>query len=224
MIADLIETVPDDLLDQSGKVFYSGRDAFQPGRPVYVLGYNPGGAPADRPGETLRQNIDDVTRRRPANWSAYRDECWGGKPAGRAKFQPVMCDFLESLGLDPGEVPASNLIFVRSSRAADLNHAHTHVDRCWPFHARVLDTVNPQAIIALGSQTGGIIRSRLKVETEIARFVEPNNRGWTSLAHRAPDGRLIFTLTHPSVARWTTPATDPRNMVTSVLIETGAIR
>ena len=34
--------VPCDLLDRSGKVFYSGRAAFSTPSDVYLLGYNPG--------------------------------------------------------------------------------------------------------------------------------------------------------------------------------------
>lgn len=51
MIEDLASHIPAHLLDRSGKVFYTGRDAFSAQRPIYMLGVNPGGSP-DRYAET----------------------------------------------------------------------------------------------------------------------------------------------------------------------------
>lgn len=40
-----VEIIPKDLLDKSGSVFYSGRDAFSGTKNLYLMGLNPGGSP-----------------------------------------------------------------------------------------------------------------------------------------------------------------------------------
>lgn len=51
-IEALAEKIPESLLARSGKVFYSGRQAFSKPSPLYVLGVNPGGDPAHYESET----------------------------------------------------------------------------------------------------------------------------------------------------------------------------
>lgn len=218
MIEDLASYIPESLNAVSGKVFYSGRDAFRVGAPVYVLGYNPGGDPEGHADETVGTHTKAVLKEYASNWSAYRDENWRG-PAGTTKIQPVILALLERLGLDPGLTPASNLIFERSTEAADLRERKNLQDLCWPFHAKAIDWIKPRFVICFGSETGKYVRQKLAAHREISRFEEQNNRRWTSYAHRAADGRTIFTLMHPSRAKWTTPATDPRPMVEQIFKE-----
>ena len=47
MIETLTGLIPEDLLDRSGSVFYSGKDAFSGTKPIYLLGLNPGGDPQE---------------------------------------------------------------------------------------------------------------------------------------------------------------------------------
>ena len=82
MIDDLFRSVPTHLLNKSGTVFYSGRDAFSNSSRLYLLGLNPGGSPLEQAGETLAWHSNRVLHEQPANWSAYRDESWQGKPPG----------------------------------------------------------------------------------------------------------------------------------------------
>ena len=45
--------IPAQLMTRSGKVFYSGRNAFATSHGLYVLGENPGGDPDDHPDDPL---------------------------------------------------------------------------------------------------------------------------------------------------------------------------
>src|SRR4051794_40327822 len=82
MIDELFRSVPVELLNESGTVFYSGRDAFSNPSGLYVLGLNPGGSPVDQARETPSWHTNRVLHQEPNNWSAYRDESWEGAHAG----------------------------------------------------------------------------------------------------------------------------------------------
>jgi hypothetical protein len=221
MITEIASMVPIRLAGINGKVFYSGRDAFQAERPVYILGYNPGGDPDEHAAETIQNHTQGVLKILPPNWSAYRDESWFSRgfrqPAGTATFQPVILQLMHELGIDPGLTPSSNLVFVRSPRAAHLNSSDELEQLCWPFHANVIELINPHFIICFGLNTGRFVRARLRANEILDRFEEPNSRHWTSDARENADGRIVFTLTHPSQAKWTTRKTDPRPMVLRVV-------
>ena len=139
MIFEIASAIPAALSDVNGKVFYSGRDAFQAGRPVYLLGYNPGGQPDALLAETVASHTRAVLTSLPSNWSAYRDESWisGGhrQTAGTATFQPVILQLIDALGIDPGFLPSSNLVFARSAHVAHLNSRKELHRLCWPAHS-----------------------------------------------------------------------------------------
>lgn len=223
MIEELASSIPRELADVSGRVFYSGRDAFQLGRNVYLLGYNPAGDPNALVADTVQRHTKIVLEDRPSNWSAYRDESWTSRnnwqPPGTATFQPVILQLIHSLGLDPGSVPSSNLVFARSARSAHLNSQTDLEHLCWPFHLKVIASIRPRFIICFGLNTGNIVCRLLGANKQIDRFEEPNNRRWMSDARISVDGRIVFTVTHPSQAKWTTTATDPRPMVVRVFKE-----
>src|SRR4051794_12575243 len=120
MIEAFTPTIPSTLFARSGKVFYAGRDAFSAPSPLYVLGINPGGNPAEAQEETIANHTSWVLERFPANWSAYRDEPWLGLPPGTYGMAPRVLHLFKRMGLDPGCVPASNLVFVRSRREQDM--------------------------------------------------------------------------------------------------------
>src|SRR4051812_49127983 len=120
MIDELFRSVPTHLLDESGTVFYSGRDAFSNPSRLYLLGLNPGGSPVDQARETLSWHSNRVLHKEPHKWSAYRDESWQGALPGTKGMQPRVLHLLRRLGRNPGDVPSSNLIFVRTAREIDL--------------------------------------------------------------------------------------------------------
>lgn len=211
--------VPAELMPLSGGVFYSGRDAFTGSSPIYLLGLNPGGDPATPGAHTVEQHLH-ATASNPTNHSAYRDESWEkGRPRGTWGMQPRVLHLCARLGLDPGEVPASNPVFVRSSREATMQPRlmDRYADLCWPFHAAVIETLAVQVVVCFGTTTGAKVRARLGAGHEIARFKETNNRGWTSYAHAALSGVRVVTASHPSIADWTNPATDVSDLVSAAL-------
>jgi len=211
--------VPADLLQLSGAVFYSGRDAFTGTSPIYLLGLNPGGDPATHQEHTVEAHLL-ASASHPANHSSYRDESWEiGRPAGTWSMQPQVLHLCARLGLDPGEVPASNLVFVRSSRESTMPAGlmDKYADLCWPLHAAVIETLQVRVVVCFGQKAGRKVRARLGAHTEIGRFRETNNRGWTSYAHEASRGIRVVTVTHPSRADWCNPAADVSDLVAAAL-------
>lgn len=156
------EQIPLSLLPRSGKVFYSGRNAFATQSDLYVLGVNPGGAPTAHDTETVGSHTNDVLNVYPADWSAYRDESWEGAVPGTYGMAPRVLHLFAKLGVNPGSVPCSNLIFVRSSREGDLkNEMSTLIELCWPFHAYAIATLQPKVVLCFGKTAGNYVRQKL---------------------------------------------------------------
>jgi hypothetical protein len=206
--------VPRVLSPESGKVFYSGRRAYSSPARLYVLGVNPGGDPAKYVTETVGEHTRQVLHDLPTDWSAYRDESWEGAPPGSYRMQPRILHLFRTLGLAPGCVPASNLFFVRSSREADIAaRGRELADLCWPFHARVLEELTPRAVLCLGATAGGYVRRRLGANRVVAQFVEQNDRRWKSQVFEGGQGLRVIVATHPSIADWCAPSSDPTGLV-----------
>ena len=217
-IDDLATLIPEQLLDQSGKVFYSGRAAFTKTSPLYLLGINPGGDPASESG-TIRSHTFQVLRQFPDDWSAYRDESWKGKPPGTRGMAPRVLHVLRQLDLNPGLVPASNLVFARSRREGDISSDKMHelADACWPFHDRVIRAIRPRAILCLGSTAGNYVRKRLSALELKATLIERNDRKWRSRTFVTADGINVISATHPSIADWCSSAADITALVQQAL-------
>ncbi|MFH1140239.1 MAG: uracil-DNA glycosylase family protein [Chloroflexota bacterium] len=218
MIDTLMQLIPEDLMGRSGSVFYSGKDAFTGMRPLYLLGVNPGGDPSKKSKETVRWHTNKVLREESDNWSAYRDESWEGALPGAWGMQPRVLHLLRGLKLDPGEVPASNIVFLRSRRegtiAGSLNEL---AEACWPFHRRVIEELNIRVVLCFGKTAGGWVCKQLGADRLVGQFIEHNNRRWKSTAFRNSDGITVVVGTHPSIADWTSPATDPTELVRRML-------
>jgi len=119
MIEKFIERISPDLRNKSGSVFYTGVDAFTGEKDLYLLGLNPGGSPEEQANETVELSISHILENESKNWSAYRDESWQGAKPGTWRMQPRVLHLLNYLNLNPGEVPSSNVIFVRSQRESN---------------------------------------------------------------------------------------------------------
>lgn len=201
----LLKLVPEDMLGQSGKVFYTGREGFDGSAPIYLLGMNPGGSPDTQNDETLEQNIR-LVRGLERPWSAYLDEDWHGKaPVMRASVPHLA----NSLGLDLRRVPASNVIFLRSETVARLcTRPGSIADSCWPFHAAAIALLQPKVIVCMGfSDTGKQVRDRLGGMRPI-RLVHATVD--QVRAYRNGDGLVVAEVRHPSrYWYWTNPAYDP---------------
>lgn len=134
-----------DLLGEPGGVLYSSHETLQPGD-VYLLGFNPGGS-GNRP---LGESIDSMLS---YSDNAYIDECWangvGTWEAGKSPLQERICWLLTSMGLNPREVCAANLIFLQSRNASGINYSLAK--RCWVVHEAILKVVKPKLILAFGN-------------------------------------------------------------------------
>ena len=96
---DFAALIPASLKDCSGKVFYSGRKAFESPSPVYILGINPGGDPLRLRGETVVKHTKTVLACKRYDWSAYKDERWRSD-RGSAPFQMRVKHLCSKIGVD----------------------------------------------------------------------------------------------------------------------------
>jgi len=218
MIEGIAKLIPDELQERSGSVFYSGRTAFASTSPLYILGLNPGGDPEVQARETVKRHTDKILNDVPDDWSAYRDESWGGGVAGTRGMQPRILHLMGKMGLDPGRVPAGNVVFLRSRRESGISHEFgTLADLCWPIHQAVLERARAQVVLCLGATAGNFVRQRLDAKVQVDEFVEANQRRWRSRSYRSPGGVTVVVATHPSIADWTAEATDPSRLVRNAL-------
>jgi hypothetical protein len=216
-VAAALKSIPTELLYQSGKVFYSGRAAFFGPSDLYILGLNPGGDPEAQASETISANLERFWEG-PAWWSDYADESWHGAPPGTWGMAPRVLHMLASLDLDPRAVPASNVIFVRSSTEAALEaNKEALLQACWPVHRAVIDALGIRAVLCFGGTAGRWVRKRLGAEQRIDSFQEINRRRWRSEAHATRDGPVVLTLTHPGRANWCNSGADPTCLVRRAL-------
>jgi hypothetical protein len=212
-INSALNSIDPAILPRSGSVFYSGRAAFSKPSPIYLLGLNPGGDPVAQSTETVAVDIQEF-RTPPSRWSAYADESWQGASPGTWGMQPRVLHMLNGLGLDPRDVPASNVVFVRSNNEVALaREKATLLASCWPVHQAVIEALGVRAIVCFGGTAGRWVREKLGASERFDQFRETNARGWTSEAHRAPDSRVVVTVTHPGRADWRNPAADPTPLV-----------
>lgn len=170
--------------------------------------------------ETVAADIDQFWTQSD-EWSAYSDESWEGKQPGTHGMQPRMLHLFNHLDLDPRQVPASNVVFVRSRGEAELTEEkHALIGMCWPVHAAVIESLNIRSIVCLGGTTGNWVRAQMSAHEQIDEFVESNARGWRSVAHATQNGLTVLTLTHPGRVDWRNPAADPSPMVRKWLEKT----
>lgn len=211
------DLAPKTLYHRSGSVFYSGRAAFATSSRLYVLGLNPGGSPTEQADETIGHHLS-TWRSLPEHWSAYKDDVWQGMPAGTCGMQPRVLHMFSRLGLDPRDVPASNVVFVRSNREASLAAEKTELlQQCWPVHRSVIDTLGVEVIVCFGATAGNWVRRLIGADKKIGEFIEQNARRWRSEAHESPTGERVVTVTHPSIADWRNPAADPTGLIADAL-------
>ncbi len=218
MIETFAEQIPAELLNRSGKVFYSGRTAFSAPTALYVLGVNPGGDPLLHEAETVENHTAAVQRLHPDDWSAYRDEEWMGAAPGTYGMAPRVLHLFAALGLNPGCVPCSNLVFVRSRREGDIHHEMTLLaNLCWPFHELVIELLRPRVILCFGKTAGKYVRNMLGTNILDGEFIENNNRHWRSQTFTGNGAHRVVVATHPSIADWTNPNTDPTELIRNAM-------
>jgi hypothetical protein len=127
---------------KSGEVLYSGVDSLQPGR-VYLLGHNPGGDPTNRRLSTVGKSIAWLPKR---TTNSYLVTEWSGRDTLKSRVLWL----LTALKLNPRQVAASNLCFVRSPNAG-TSRMQEYADLCWPVHEQILKIVRPRLVIVYGN-------------------------------------------------------------------------
>jgi hypothetical protein len=188
-IATAIDQLSRGIASRSGSVFYSGPSAFQGHHPLYILGLNPGGSPLDQADETVERDLSGW-KAMTTPWSAYLDESWQGRAPGTHGMQPRMRHMFEQLGLDLRDVPASNVVFVRSTTEAALAaEKASMLPQCWSIHEAVISELGVRTVLCLGGTAGRWVREALAAHQLLDRFSEHNARGWTSEACRAGRSR-----------------------------------
>jgi hypothetical protein len=217
-IQDALSKLPGDMLRRSGSVFYTGRSAFAQQGDLYILGLNPGGSPVVQAENTIERNVRAWREEPNDHWSSYADESWEGRPAGAHGMQPRMIHMFSKLGLNSRNVPAANVVFVRSKDEAAMKKEKDELLRAsWPVHEAVLGSLGIRCVLALGTTAGRWVRQKLNAHELIAEFFEDNERKWRSTAYRAEDGRFVVTVTHPGRADWRNLAADPSELVRNAL-------
>jgi len=184
------------LANTPGKVLYSSAktlDSF----PIYFLGTNPGGSLPS----TLGQSVEDIA----SGLNEYLDYSWEGRPPGQAKLQKQVTRFLSGLGFEPRDVPASNIVMTRSTGITTHQDMDGDALRCWPLHRIILDSVQPQAILAFGS---GIEKSayaylRAFLKPDGVESIPADQPGFTCHAFKADLGaRRINVVVVPHLTRY----------------------
>jgi hypothetical protein len=82
----------------------------------------------------------------------------------------------------------------------------------------VINALQVPAVLCLGSDVARRIRDHFDANTLIGEFVERNKRKWASSRYRNAEGLSVLQVTHPAIADWTRPATDPSSLVAEALI------
>ena len=217
MLDDFESLVPNGLMDESGSVFYSGREAFDRPSDLYILGLNPAGRVKDHADDTIMAHLLGLGQK-PDNWSAYRDDPCEGAAPGTKPMQRRTLHLFKRIGRDPGLVPASNVIFKRSSRESTLEgDVRDLAPLCWPFHHAVIDTLRVRVIVCLNGTAARWVRRQVRAHAQVDEFTESNKRCWQSCTYRAASGLTVVALSAPSIADWTCPATDPTHLVKRAL-------
>jgi hypothetical protein len=218
-IAELLDAIPTSLRDLSGTALYSGLNAWTGQRPVYLLGFNPGGKPGD---DTVYGNAVNLLHNLKPDYSSYVDESWEVRghhySEGEAPMQLRVRYFLDRLGLLPGEVPTSNIIYARSPKVSDLpkEQALAWAQECWPFHARMIYRFGVRVVVCYGGDAAGFVRAKLGAHTLVETYREQSCRKWSSHVHTGP-GPAVIQLAHPGRSKWTSPGSDPTGLVVRAL-------
>jgi len=137
------------VLDRSGGILYSAAKTLSPGK-LYIMGLNPGGDPENSE-SNIGKSLDQLPQR---TSNAYIDEAWDNRSRqlekGQAPLQRRIAFLAQSLGCALEDVCATNLIFMQTRSARELEF-NRDAERCWPVHEMMLAMVRPKLILAFGN-------------------------------------------------------------------------
>ena len=217
-IENFASLVPDGLMNRPGEVFHSGRLAFESQSNLYILSKQSGASREDSSSSTVRTGIERVLRNEPNDWSAFRDQSWDGRKPGSGPMQKGLLHLFGRLGVNPGYIPASFLVFPCAKRGEMPQWEFQQLARdCWPFHSAVIEQLGVRVIACLGLDTARWVRDRLYAHQLVEEFTERNRRRWKSRAFLNSNGVAVLELTYPGVAKWAVPETDPTSLVAHAL-------
>jgi hypothetical protein len=132
------------ILERNGELIYSSHESLKKGD-IYLLGLNPGGVGFI----TIKDHLDLLLEK---TTNSYLDESWKNGISewrkGQAPLQKRVDYLITSLGYETKEVCASNLIFVTSKSANEINYGLAGY--CWRFHENILDIIKPKIILCFG--------------------------------------------------------------------------
>lgn len=226
MIDHFVEKIPESLKRKSGSVFYSGRNSFSSPSDLYILGTNPGGSPTNAPEYLISKNIDDVLCRKPLDWFDYKDGSWGRYQPGKHYLQKNVLHLLKGVKKNAREVPASEVVFLRSKNVAELKSHYDKnyeelADECWPFHETVIRELGIRVIAVYGKRSGDYVRKRLNANTLVDEFpATQGKRKFTGRAYRNKAGLIVVHLWFPGGGfnpHWTDHGKDPTRLVVNAL-------
>lgn len=120
---------------------------------LYLLGLNPGGSPRQDGEATIGKNLATWRSREPG-WCEYTSERWEGAEPGEYGIQPPIRALFKRLGLNVADVPASNVVFVRSNNEEKLDRKFDLLPRCWPVHEAVIRDLGVTTVLCLGKTAG----------------------------------------------------------------------
>ena len=191
-------------------MFNSGRQTFESPSDLYILGANPGGRPTvTKDKYTVRNNVEDVLHHWSEDYSRHQRPKMGHrfKKPGRHPMQRGLLHLFGRVDRHPEEVPASEVVFLRSKDLTELSGDFiSYAELCWPFHQAVIDTLDVRVIVCLGQKAGGFMRRKLGANEKVGEFRERisrgSKRGPRSQAHTNEDGIAVVELAHPSRSEW----------------------
>lgn len=193
-------------------VFFSGSRAFRTERGMYLLGINPGGDHATFT-KTIAEHTEQVIETKPDDWSEYRDEPWGKSKPGEKPFQKRVQYLFKRTGYSPGQVPSSNLIFLRSRNLGELPGSFGDLaELCWPFHEAVIHELDPKVVVCLGVSVRDWVCRKLSADTQVESYTETNNRKLVSRSFLNKHGTAVVGLAHPSRVAWNRKTSDPTDL------------
>jgi hypothetical protein len=205
------------LHDRPGGVFYSSPAAFSTPSKLYLLGLNPGGSAEPNTEATIGKNLATWSQRE-SGWCEYTSESWEGAKPGEYGIQRPIRALFNRLGLNVADVPASNVVFVRSNNEDKLDRKAELLERCWPVHEAVIRDLGVTTVLCLGQTAGRWARSMLGANQAHDQFKETYpRRHYRSDAHLSADGIAVLTLAHPSRSNWCDEKADPSPLVLRVL-------
>lgn len=225
MIENFVERIPESFKSKPGHPFYSGRSAFSEPSDLYTLGIHPGGDG----GPSIREHIEHVLQRQPADWSDYRDMRWDGAEPGQRPLQRNMLHLLKETGKEPHKVPSSQAVFLNALDADAFKRKYGRAyeelaDECWPFHKAVIDELGVKVVAVYGKRSADYVRQKLNARERVnefnAFFGENRSKARTAQTYRTDDGKLtVVTLWLPGRGHpwWTNPDSDPTHMVVNAL-------